>query len=436
MKYLSFLIIASFSIGSCTLRGQSTSTVVPTTTIPTLSATEQGSGADVLWLRANAIPFETTEPNSSLEDLLPLKDMIGSARIVALGEATHGTHEFFQMKHRMLEFLVKEMGFNTFAMETNWSEANLINDYVHTGKGEPAELLKGLHFWTWNTREVLDMIEWMHAYNENPSNTRKISFYGFDIQYGTMARSNVAEYMQKVDPDAAKQVAEDYACYPGNSAACQAKLQAVYDWLDQHRADYAAKSSAEEFSLALHSARLAVQYQDFTAQDNSGLIRDRYMAENVAWILDQAGPDAKIVLWAHNGHVGMSPDANFQTMGDHLRRQYGNQMVVFGFLFYQGSFNAYGTTSLETFHVDAPPIDSYESFFDEAGLPRFFLDLRSVRAGQAASDWLLVPHPFRQIGSGYHPNVWRSGFLTGALARVFDVAIYFQDTTPSLMLKQ
>ena len=423
-----------FLLTSCIMRGSPTDTISPATvtTLPKNSV----NNAEIQWLKANAIPFNTTEPNSSFEDLMPLKKIIGDARIVALGEATHGTHEFFQMKHRMLEFLVEEMGFDTFAMETAWPEANLINDYVHTGKGNPAEFLKSLHYWTWDTQEILDMINWMRAYNENPNNTRKISFYGFDLQYDQMAKDNVTQYLQKVDPQAAKQVAEDYSCYPGNSSACQKKLQAVYDWLGQHQADYTEKSSAEEFSLVLHSARVVIQYQDFTASNNSGIIRDPYMAENVAWILDQAGPDAKIVLWAHNGHVGMSGDANFQTMGDCLRKQYGNQMVVFGFLFYQGSFNAYGTTTLQTFHVDAPPINSYESFFHEAGLPRFFLDLRSTQPGAAASDWLLVPHPFRQIGSGYQPNVWQSGFLTAALAKVFDVVIYFQDTTVSLLLNK
>jgi erythromycin esterase len=391
---------------------------------------------DIQWLKANAIPFDTTEPNISFEDLMPLKKIIGYARIVALGEATHGTHEFFQMKHRMLEFLVEEMGFNTFAMEAAWPQANLINDYVHTGKGEPAIILRG-YAAGGDAQEVLDLVQWMRAYNENPSNTRKISFYGFDIAgTGPMAKDNVAQYMQKVDPQAAKQVADNYSCYPGNSVACQKKLQAVYDWLDQHQADYTAKSSAEEFSLALHSARVVIQYQDFTANSNNGLIRDLYMAENVTWLLDQAGPDAKIVLWAHNAHVGMSGEEIPQVMGDYLRKQYGNQMVVFGFLFYQGSFNACGTPTFQTFHVGAPPINSYESFFHDAGLSRFFLDLRSVKVGAAASDWLLVPHPFRQIGSCYHPTVMQSGFLTAALARVFDVVIYFQDTSPSLLLEK
>ena len=93
------------------------------------------------------------------------------------------------------------------------------------------------------------------------------------------------------------------------------------------------------------------------------------MAENVTWILDQAGPDGKIVLWAHNGHVGMSGEEHLR-MGDYLRKQYGNQMVVFGFLFYQGSFHAYGAKNLETFEVDAPPATARSLFFHEAGLPR------------------------------------------------------------------
>ena len=230
-------------------------------------------------------------------------------------------------------------------------------------------------------------------------------------------------------------LADDYSCIPQASTNCQMKLQVVYDWLSQHQADYTAKSSAEEFSQALQSARIVIQYGDFASNNNNYLIRDRYMAENVTWVLNQAGSDAKIVLWAHNGHVGMSGEDVPQTMGDYLRKQYGNQMVVFGFLFYQGSFNAYWRSSLQTFQVDPPPSDSYESFFHEAGLPRFFLDLRSVKAGSAASDWLLAPHPFRFIGTNYNPYSAQLGFETAALAKVFDIVIYFQDTSPAFILK-
>src|SRR5689334_21942379 len=138
----------------------------PVEPVPTQPVTIAPESSD--WLREHALPFDTTDPGSDFTDLVPLKEWIGDARIVALGEATHGTHEFFEMKHRMLRFLVEEMGFNTFAIEANLPEANLLNDYLHTGQGDPAALLDGLHFWTWDTQEVLDMILWMRAHNENP----------------------------------------------------------------------------------------------------------------------------------------------------------------------------------------------------------------------------------------------------------------------------
>jgi hypothetical protein len=94
-----------------------------------------------------------------------LKQLIGNARIVSLGEATHGTREFFQLKHRMLEFLATEMGFTIFSIEANMPEAYRLNDYVLNGTGDPAELLRGMYFWTWNTEEVLEMIRWMRAFN-------------------------------------------------------------------------------------------------------------------------------------------------------------------------------------------------------------------------------------------------------------------------------
>ena len=102
----------------------------------------------VSWLQNNAEPFATAQAGTGLADLMFLKDMVGAARVVALGEATHGTREFFLMKHRVLEFLVKEMDFNVFAIEATWPESNRVNEYVHTGEGDPEVLLSGLYFWT------------------------------------------------------------------------------------------------------------------------------------------------------------------------------------------------------------------------------------------------------------------------------------------------
>src|SRR4249920_1992407 len=110
------------------------------------------------WIKQQAIPLKTTDPQASLDDLQPLQRFVGNASIVGLGEETHGSHEFFTMKHRLLEFLVEKMGFTMFAMEGSWSAGEQINRYVVQGQGDAGKVLQQFHFWTWNTQEVLDLL--------------------------------------------------------------------------------------------------------------------------------------------------------------------------------------------------------------------------------------------------------------------------------------
>jgi erythromycin esterase len=160
------------------------------------------------WLRTVAIPFDTAEPGRGFADLQRLRVVIGAARIVALGEATHGTSEFFKMKHRLTEFLATEMGFTRFAIEANMPEAYRVNEYVLTGKGDPKELLRGMYFWTWDTQEVLDMILWMRRFNE--SGKGRIQFLGFDMQFGLVALANVRGFVARADPDYARDLERAY----------------------------------------------------------------------------------------------------------------------------------------------------------------------------------------------------------------------------------
>ena len=153
----------------------------------------------VEWMRANAIPLATPQAGHGFADMQPLKKVVGNARVVELGEATHGTREFFQLKHRMLEFLATEMGFTIFSIEANMPEAYRLNDYVLTGKGDPKQLLKGMYFWTWDTEEVLDMILWMRKFNE--SGKGRVEFTGFDMQTPNVALEIVRDFAKKYDED-------------------------------------------------------------------------------------------------------------------------------------------------------------------------------------------------------------------------------------------
>ena len=153
------------------------------------------------WMRTHAQPFATCEPSDSLADLASLRSIAGDARIVALGEGTHGTREFFQLKHRMVQYLATEMGFNVFAIEANLPEAWRLNDYVLGGAGDVRALIAGMNFWTWDTEEMVAMVEWMRRFNA--SGRGRIEFTGFDMQFPDSAVANLSRFLRKHEPSLA-----------------------------------------------------------------------------------------------------------------------------------------------------------------------------------------------------------------------------------------
>jgi len=171
--------------------------IQPAAAQTTPQTTSQLNQPTVDWIKANAVPLKTPEAGNGFADMEPLKKIIGNARIVSLGEATHGSREFFQLKHRMLEFLASEMGFTIFSIEANMPEAYRLNDYVLNGNGDPARLLKGMYFWTWDTQEVLAMIQWMREFNK--SGKGRVQFTGFDMQTPTVAMEIVNDFVARND---------------------------------------------------------------------------------------------------------------------------------------------------------------------------------------------------------------------------------------------
>jgi erythromycin esterase-like protein len=149
------------------------------------------------WVRKHAIPLQTVEAGHGFDDLQPLAEVVGNARIVALGEATHGTREFFQLKHRLIEFLASQKGFTIFSIEANMPEAYRLNDFVLNGNGDPKQLLKGMYFWTWDTEEVLDMILWMREFNRTGKG--RIEFTGFDMQFPNQSIDIVRKFVTARD---------------------------------------------------------------------------------------------------------------------------------------------------------------------------------------------------------------------------------------------
>ncbi|HEV7508766.1 MAG TPA: erythromycin esterase family protein [Thermoanaerobaculia bacterium] len=397
-------------------------------------STAKPAPAAVSWLRKQAIPFTTAEAGNGFDDLQKLKKVVGDARIVALGEATHGTHEFFQMKHRLVEFLANEMGFTLFAIEANQPEATRVNDYVLNGRGDPREALKGLYFWTWNTQEVLDMIEWMRAFNQ--SGRGRIQFMGFDMQYADVAAANVRSFLATVEPGFAAQAGQDLAAaqkvanaevngLPSPIPADQGEAAArnVFEHMTAQRGAYLSRLPQVDVDWAIQNARVVLQSVEAVTGTVS---RDQSMADNVGWILDQAPPDSKIVLWAHNAHVGKRPT----WMGSYLSQRFGRDLAVLGFAFGQGEYNALGDGSLGPRPAVPSLPGSVEAFLGSPGIPRFIVDLRGIPSSSPAAAWVGKSRLFRSIGA----VASRCGFNPTVISSDYDGLIWFSQTSPSILL--
>lgn len=559
----------------------------------------QPDPARVAWLKDHAIPFSFDESGHGLDDLAPLKAWIGDARIVSLGEPTHGTRECFQFKHRLVEYLVKEMNFTIFAIEASTPEADLLTDYVLGGEGDPKQLIAGMYFWTWDTEEVLAMVEWMRAFNAEmrlAGTAKRITFTGFDMQTETVAVERARTLIAKAEPEYAPTADAAFAKVAASEAALAGEGTGIlvgtfpvelargkrvtfsgsirtkgveqyaglwwradgpdgplafnnmqdrgirgdtpwtrYEfsldipekatginfgalvvgageaWFDNltvdlgnttfrdpetfdldfegagvagfsfttpgaraeldkdnpasgnqslrvtvppavtkagrvttmdafkaasevlvhmtaNEAAYAAKAGAREAAWGVHNARIVVQYLASRAimegertLDVDQWNRDASMADNAAWLLDQ-NPGARVVLWAHNGHVGRSR----MSMGHYLERRFPGQMVVVGFATGFGEYQAIGDGGLKTHPLLKPREGTLEWHLHAVGHPRAIFDLRSAKAGDAASGWLRKPVPFRLIGALAMP---REQFFPRTVAQEYDLMVWQRDTT-------
>jgi erythromycin esterase len=406
------------------------------------------------WIRSHAIPLETSEAGHGFEDLAPLKAVVGDAHIVSLGECTHGTREVFQMKHRLVEYLASQQGFTIFSIEANMPEAYRLNEYVLDGKGDPKELIAGMYFWTWNTEEVLAMVEWMRRFNE--SGKGRIEFTGFDMQTPDVAMDVVVDFLKKADPQRVARVEDTYrslrkgafrsgrrkslriedtdggktgAASTGPDPELAAKACGeIVAQLEASRDRYLTTTTAKEVEWAIQNARVVHQCLRLEAGETP---RDESMATNVKWILDHAQKGTKIVLWAHNGHVGRQ-GARGGSMGSFLDKWYGKDQVVIGFSAGDGRYTAIkqgaGLRNDNRLH---PPInDSFEENFRASGLPIFALDLRNAREDDPASSWLTRQHNFRSIGA----LATSSQFWPTNIRGLYDAIIYLDKTTASRSL--
>ena len=410
------------------------------------------------WLANNAISLRSVKAGSGFEDLQPLKKVFQGVRIVGLGEATHGTREFFQFKHRLLEFLVKEMNFKVLAIETGYSSSADINDYILGKSNDVGKALEHQGFWVWDTEEMREMLDWMRSYNASVPQEKKVRIVGFDIHYNEPAKQRILSYLRRVAPE---RVAESEAFFKSEIeklvetayftkdkqervdalakiTEARTKYNELLGFLVLNEISFAEQTSIAEFNQIRDYARVLAQLADAydrPLDEAGGAPRDYYMAENIKRLVADESPNSRIIVWAHNSHISMGREsARYPLMGFHLRRFFGRAYYALGFSFNQGSFqardfNPKANREVMQFTVSPAPEGSVDWYFTRVGIKNYFVDLRQPAKSDTVARWLSTPHPMRVIGSYYNSQAEKNYFIPVTLKQDFDGIMFFDRTT-------
>ena len=398
-------------------------------------------------------------------DFDPLLDMVGDAPFVLLGEASHGTHEFYSIRAELTKRLIAEKNFSAVAVEADWPDAYRVNHYVR-GTSNDANASRALSnfqrfpTWMWRNLDVVEFVEWLRDYNAAlPDKKAKAGFYGLDLYSLNASINAVLKYLDKIDPEAAHRARFRYSCFEDYGENTQAYGYAasynladscereVVDQLVEMRrraAEFARRDgrvARDEFFFAEQNARLVKNAEEyyramFQGQVESWNLRDRHMVETLQALaehLKEDEPQPKIVLWAHNSHLGDARATQMSERGEWnvgqlVRERYGEAAVLIGFTTFNGEVTAASDwdAPAERKRVRPALSDSFERLFHDCGLSNFYLLLRD---DSEIAHELRRKRLERAIGVIYRPDSERlSHYFCASLARQFDAVIHIDET--------
>jgi protein-L-isoaspartate(D-aspartate) O-methyltransferase len=400
----------------------------------------------------------SSEKFASIESahLGPLLERIGDSRVVLLGEASHGTSEFYRMRARITRALIEKKGFSFVAIEGDWPDAARIDNYVRHSKVPPAEWTAFARFpmWMWRNREVREFVDWLRKHNANAKPVARVAFHGLDLYSLYNSIQVVLDYLQSVDPKTAEVARQRYGCLTpwqsdpavyghatltGQYQTCEKEVTSMLTDLLRKRGAYT-EHDGERFMDAVQNARLVanaeryyrIMYYGSRASWN---LRDSHMFETLKNLLSHHGPHSKAIVWAHNSHVGDSAATEMSArdeynIGHLCREEYGNACYSVGFGTHIGTVAAASNWEepMQVKTVRASLAGSYERLCHETGDPRFLLPLRGLsRSSQIAG--LMQPRLERAIGVIYRPETeLQSHYFEAVLPRQFDEYVWFDET--------
>lgn len=414
---------------------------------PTEDGTETDRYAESL--EPYTTPLETVAPADPLDDLRFLEDDLADATIVGMGEATHGTREFFQFKHRLVRYMAEELGLRVFAIEAHFSETFEIDRYIRTGEGDAETAVENFAFWTWKVEAVQEMVEWMREFNEGRDPADKIRFYGVDMQSGTTAVNELEPFFESVDEDFLDTLSDARSSLRRENSHEEIVqfgrefIPKLRNRLQDNEEEYVAATSREEYEIARRHAHVLEQFierQEALLESDEPHspwnIRDRSMADNTRWVLDHEDAD-QIALWMHNGHVSRQErewsDGTLVPTGSHLADGYGDDYHAVGMEFDHGEFRSAGQDrGLHKFSVDRAPEDTLPWILSNLELPYAYVDIEAASEDDEVNEWLSEPRQRHAIGSQFDPDQEEKyRFQESSIAGRFDGLLFVEETMAS-----
>jgi erythromycin esterase-like protein len=412
-------------------------------------------------IRSAAHPLTSAEA-----DYDALQEVIGDARFVLIGEATHGTHEFYRTRAEITRRLIREKGFTAVAVEADWPDAYRVNRYVRGASDDPTaeEALRGFRRfpqWMWRNTDVMRFVEWLRRHNHAlPDGHPRVGFYGLDLYSLYTSIEAVVRYLEQVDPEAAQRARERYACFEhagdepqayghlvdlGVTPSCEEHAVRQLLELRERSAELARRDGRlpeDEHFYAEQNARLVIDAEEyyrqmFRGRVNTWNLRDRHMADTLDALVghfEAKGERPKVVVWEHNSHLGDARATYMSEIGEWnvgqlVRERHGDEARLVGFTTNTGTVTAAddwdGPAERKRVRPGLP--GSYEELFHEVDVPRFLLALRSGE--DELREALAEERLERAIGVIYRPRTERqSHYFAARLSEQFDAVLHFDET--------
>lgn len=400
-----------------------------------------------------AIVARAAEPFGSIDsaDLKPLLQRIGGARVVLLGESTHGTSEFYRMRARITRELIERRGFTIVAVEADWPDAARVDHYVRDRKVSPADWQAFARFptWMWRNRETATFVDWLRQWNLAREPAQRVRFAGLDLYAMHNSIDSVLRYLDGVDRQAAEVARHRYGCLTpwqsdpaaygravltGGYRSCEGEVVRMLEDLLQRRLGQVRRDDEGLFE-ALQNARVVRDAEGYYramyyGAHESWNRRDRHMCDSLRQLLEFHGPGARIVVWAHNSHVGDATATEMAARGEWNLGQLCRQESAAGDVYVVGFGTDHGTVAAASYWggaVEFKPVrpslpDSYERLCHDTAIPQFLLPLRATALVESLTPARLQ----RAIGVIYRPETERaSHYFHAVLPQQFDEYCWF-----------